>query len=307
MIYFNNNIINDNFFYNKINKKKFLIIMGRVILRILIKKFNKKFKILFKNGIINIFIYIYSKKKHKYIKKMVDIKKIKDIVPLIHKKIKKYILGLKHKYYKKKIGKNLKLFLKDIINNKLILKDKHNNIYFYKIKYRTTFFKPNKYYYFLLKSLYLDKENLNITLILSRSDKLFLKNLFIKKIPEVSNRSVKIIDIARVSGRNKVVVYSKNKTIEPIGSCLGVNLLRLKDILKELDNEHIEIIKYSKNLETYIRNIFYNINIIRVIIKENIYIFYSKYDTGKFIGKYGYNIKLCKLLLNKYKLIIKCQ
>ncbi|WGH24896.1 MAG: hypothetical protein NHF88_00515 [Candidatus Shikimatogenerans bostrichidophilus] len=287
------------FFYKKINKKNIINLLKDKFSLIINKKFNKNYILNNKKDYIN-FINKLEYNKINYLKNKLLII------------IKKYLLIITYKYYKNKKGKNIKLKLKNIINNILILNDKYKNIYYYKLSNYTNYFKINKYYYFLIKFLILNKNNLKLKIILSRKDILFLKNLFKLEIPEISEGIIKIIKIVRIpipNGLNKIVIYSNNKNINPIGACIGIKSIRINNILNKLDNERIELIEYSDNIYIYIKNIFYNIEIINIKIINNtyIYIIYNKKDMGKLIGKYGYNIKLCKLLLDKYKLIIKCQ
>ncbi|WGH24712.1 MAG: hypothetical protein NHF92_00515 [Candidatus Shikimatogenerans bostrichidophilus] len=284
----NKNINNIFFLYKKINKKKIINLLKEKII-LIFKKKNYK-------NIIN---------KLKYNK----LNKLKNKLLII---IKRYLLIISYKYFKYKKDKNIKLKLINIINNILILNDKYKNIYYYKLNYYTNFFIINKYYYFLIKLLIFNKKKLDFKIILSRKDELFIKNLLELEIPEISEGIIKIIKIVRIpipNGLNKIVIHSKNKTINTIGACLGIKSIRIKNLLTHLDNERIEFIEYSDDIYIYIKNIFYNIKILDIKIVDNIfiYLYYKKKDIGKIIGKYGYNIKLCKLLLNKYKLIIKCQ
>lgn len=335
----NYNLINNKFYYKYINKKKILKKLKKYILLILNNKYKNKYNIdiNFKKGKILFFkeLLIINKKKLKNKKKTILYSNIKNknkykigyilkkkirlnnnilylINKFIYKFIKKKFIKIKYKYFKKKIGYLIKLKIKNILNNLLILIDKYDNELYYKLYTdNNLFFKINKNYLFLVNNVIYNNKYNYIKVILSRDNNLFLKKLFKLEIPEIFKGIIKIKKIVRIpgpGGLSKVVVYSKNKNINIIGTCIGIKGLRIKNILKQLDNEKINIIEYSNNIYNYIKRIFYNIDIINITINNNIiYLLYNKKDISKLIGKCGYNIKLCKLLLDEYKLIIKCQ
>ncbi|MDH3004535.1 MAG: hypothetical protein NHG08_01005 [Candidatus Shikimatogenerans sp. JK-2022] len=273
---------NNNFYYKIIKNKKIL------------NKIKKKF---------------FLKFKFKYnIKKIIKLNNYKR--EKIYKFIKINLIKIKYKYYKSKIGKLILLKVVNIINNTIILLDKYDNLFNYKIKNKKKFW-VKKRYFFLVKKVNYNKNNNKINVFLSINHNLYLKNLLKLYIPEISKGIIKIKRIVRIPGSgglSKIVVYSKFKKINIIGACIGIKGYRIKNILKELYDEKINIIKYSSDIYKYIKRIFLNINIINISIKNDIInLIYDKNDKSKLIGKYGNNIKLCKLLLNKYKLFFKCQ
>ena len=90
-------------------------------------------------------------------------------------------------------------------------------------------------------------------IILSRADKLFLKDLFKREVPEVSNGSVEIKVIAREAGeRSKVAVFSNRPGVDPVGSCVGQKGIRVQAVISELGGEKIDIIQYSDEAEKFI-------------------------------------------------------
>ncbi|WGH25078.1 MAG: hypothetical protein NHG14_00510 [Candidatus Shikimatogenerans bostrichidophilus] len=289
-----NNLINNNFYYKKINKNKNILNLKKKILLIL------------KNNKINNFNIILKKGKFIFNKNKINRK----ILYLIKKEILNYLIIIKYNYYKKKIGTIINLIIKNIIDNLLILIDIYKNIFYYKLKDKNQnkYYKINYNYKFLIIDVIYNNKNLKI--ILSRNSKLFIKKILKLEIPEINNGLIKIKKIVRIPGPGglvKIIVYSKNKKINVLGSCIGIKGLRLKNILKELNNEKINIIKYSNNIYKYLKRLFNKINFLKIKVIENkIYLIYNKNDIYKFIGKYGNNIKLCKLLLNKYKFIVKC-
>ncbi|WGH27199.1 MAG: hypothetical protein NHG12_00520 [Candidatus Shikimatogenerans bostrichidophilus] len=298
-----------NFFFKKkiyikkINKEKILLILKEKIIKILNnEKKNKKYNIYIKDN--NLIIEKLFLKK----KKIVKINNLnRNIIFLIKKEIKnlinKELNNLKYYYFFKKKNKIIHIKLINIFNKILIFKDKYENELYYNIKNKNiyiNFFIIGNLYFFLVKKVFLNKNN-KIIIILSRNDKLFIKELFKLEIPEIKDGIIKIKKIVRIPGfKTKIVIYSKNKNIDPIGTCLGFKGIRIKFIKKELNNERIDLIKYTKNINLYIERLLYPFKIKKkIILKEKIYLFFKKKLLSKIIGINGVNIKLISYILKK--------
>src|SRR5258708_38657441 len=99
------------------------------------------------------------------------------------------------------------------------------------------------------------KEDLDDTLyenqlILDRASTDFIKKLFELEIPEMFEKLIEIKKIVRTPGyKSKVVVVSNDKNIDPVGTCVGVGGVRIKPILKELNNEKVDVITMRDSLE----------------------------------------------------------
>ena len=107
--------------------------------------------------------------------------------------------------------------------------------------------------WFLLKSIV--KDDLGKSeIILSRRDPEFIKQLFVREVPEVSNRTVVIEKIARAAGeRTKVAVSSNQSGVDPVGSCIGQKGSRIQAILNELpSSEKVDVVPFSKNINQFI-------------------------------------------------------
>jgi N utilization substance protein A len=92
-------------------------------------------------------------------------------------------------------------------------------------------------------------------IIVSRTAKEIVKELFHTEIPEVANGAIEIKSIARDAGfRSKVAVYTEQENIDPIGSCVGQRGTRVQTIIAELSGEKIDIIEYSEDASEFIRN-----------------------------------------------------
>lgn len=92
-------------------------------------------------------------------------------------------------------------------------------------------------------------------LILDRASTAFVERLFELEIPEVFEHIVEVKDIARAPGyRTKIIVSSKDRNIDPVGTCVGVAGSRIKPILNELHGERIDVIGWSESLEIRVKN-----------------------------------------------------
>ncbi len=92
-------------------------------------------------------------------------------------------------------------------------------------------------------------------IIVSRTHKNLLKRLFEVEVPEVYNGVVEIKEIAREPGfRSKVAVSSRQEGVDPVGSCIGMRGNRIQSIVNELQGEKIDIVRWDKDLKTFISN-----------------------------------------------------
>ncbi len=86
-------------------------------------------------------------------------------------------------------------------------------------------------------------------IILSRSHPNFVRRLFELEVSEIADRTVEIRAIAREAGyRTKVAVGSKDDKVDPVGACVGMRGSRVKNIVRELNNEKVDIIRWSENI-----------------------------------------------------------
>ncbi|MFC1528972.1 transcription termination factor NusA [Candidatus Latescibacterota bacterium] len=90
-------------------------------------------------------------------------------------------------------------------------------------------------------------------IILSRTDSNFLIKLFDLEVPEIYDGIVEIKGVARKPGeRSKIAVVSSDPRVDPVGACVGIKGSRVQGIVKELNNERIDIIQYSDDITTYL-------------------------------------------------------
>lgn len=135
---------------------------------------------------------------------------------------------------------------------------------------------------------------------ISRSSSEFLERLLELEIPEILDGLITINKIVREAGeRSKVSVESYDERIDPVGACVGVKGSRLREIFRELRNENIDIINYTKNIELYITRALNPAKIKNIKIdedKKSAEIFLDTDQIAKAIGKGGHNIKLSSKL-----------
>ncbi len=143
--------------------------------------------------------------------------------------------------------------------------------------------------------------NGNPKIILSRTSPIFLERLFENEVPEVFDGLITIKTVVREPGeRAKVSVESYDDRIDPVGACVGMKGSRIHSIVRELQNENIDVINFTENLDLYISRALSPAKItdIKVEEKEGRVSVYLKPDQVSLaIGKGGHNIKLASKLV----------
>ena len=90
-------------------------------------------------------------------------------------------------------------------------------------------------------------------IILSRSHPNFVRRLFETEVSEIADRTVEIRGIAREAGyRTKIAVCSANEKVDPVGACVGMRGARVKNIVRELNNEKVDIIRWSADVKEFV-------------------------------------------------------
>ena len=146
-------------------------------------------------------------------------------------------------------------------------------------------------------------------IIVSRADERFLIRLFEIEVPEIFDGIVEIKSVARKAGeRSKITVESIDKRIDPVGACVGMRGVRIQSVVRELNNEKIDVIPYTIEPELFVSRALTPAKPLRVIINEDenlaVAIIPDK-DMGLALGRNesnkelaqeltGYNIELIK-------------
>ena len=138
-------------------------------------------------------------------------------------------------------------------------------------------------------------------IILSRRAPEFVKKLFELEVPEILEGIVEIRAIARDSGeRTKIAVCSKDDKVDPVGSCVGMRGSRVKDIVRELHGERIDIVRWDENIETYLKNALNPAEIKKMVVdreKKHIEVIVKDDQLSIGIGKHGQNVRLASKLV----------
>ena len=143
--------------------------------------------------------------------------------------------------------------------------------------------------------------NGNPRIILSRTSPKFLERLFESEVPEVFDGLITIKNVVREPGeRAKVAVESYDDRIDPVGACVGMKGSRIHSIVRELQNENIDVINCTDNLELYIQRALSPAKITSIRIEEEngrVSVFMKPDQVSLAIGKGGHNIKLASKLV----------
>lgn len=153
-----------------------------------------------------------------------------------------------------------------------------------------------------------NKTNKNPQVLLSRANVGLVKRLFEMQVPEIQNGTVQIKSMSREAGsRTKMAVKSTNPNVDPIGACIGTQFTRVKNIVSELGNEKIDIVKYSDDPAEFILNSLSPSKVVEVFVNKktnSAVVIVPDYQLSLAIGKGGQNVRLAARLTN-WKIDIK--
>ena len=133
-------------------------------------------------------------------------------------------------------------------------------------------------------------------IILSRSHPNFVRRLFETEVAEIGDRTVEIKAIAREAGhRTKVAVFSANEKVDPVGACVGMKGARVKNIVRELNNEKVDIIRWSSDVKELVMEALKPARLKSVTLNEAKKCVEVRVDNDQLslaIGKRGQNARL---------------
>lgn len=141
-----------------------------------------------------------------------------------------------------------------------------------------------------------DTENGGAEVVLSRSHPDFVRQLMVQEVPEISDGTVTLDKIVREAGyRTKLSVRSTDPKVDPVGACVGMRGTRVKNVVRELHNEKIDIIPFSQDPVELLQNALSPIEIRKISVNEEdktITIVVEDDDFAAVIGKKGMNARL---------------
>lgn len=147
------------------------------------------------------------------------------------------------------------------------------------------------------------KDSSGLQIILSRTHTEFVRAIFEIEVPEVYDKTVEIHKIVREPGfRTKLAVYSNREDVDPVGACVGLKGIRIQAVIKELEGEKIDILKYDPDPRRFIKNALSPAEVRDVIIldegKHQALAVVSDSMLSLAIGKQGLNVRLANRLVD---------
>ena len=140
-----------------------------------------------------------------------------------------------------------------------------------------------------------------LEIVLSRTHTDFVREIFNLQVPEIEDGIVEIHKIVREPGyRTKLAVYSNRDDVDPVGACVGLKGVRIQAVIKELEGEKIDILKYDPDPRKFIKNALSPAEVQEVIIldedKHQALAVVSESQLSLAIGKQGLNVRLANRL-----------
>ena len=154
-----------------------------------------------------------------------------------------------------------------------------------------------------IKALIVDIKptNTGIQLILSRSDTKLVSSILEKEVPEIADGTVEINRIVRDAGyRTKIAVSSAREEVDPVGACVGLRGVRIQNVIRELMNEKIDVLKWDPDPAIFIKNALSPAQVERVLItdadKKQALAIVEDSQFSLAIGRQGQNVRLANRL-----------
>ena len=146
------------------------------------------------------------------------------------------------------------------------------------------------------------------SIIVSRADKELVAKLFEREVPEVASGAVQIKAVAREAGvRTKIAVFTEQTGVDPVGACVGQRGVRVQEVIREVNNEKIDIVPFSEDLKLYIAAALAPAESLLIEINEedrSVLVTAPDDQLSLAIGRGGQNVRLAAKLTG-YKISIK--
>jgi N utilization substance protein A len=148
-----------------------------------------------------------------------------------------------------------------------------------------------------------NKSPSGLQIVLSRTHTDFVKRVFELEVPEIYDGTVEIFKIVREPGyRTKIAVYSNRDDVDPVGACVGLKGVRIQAIVRELEGERIDILKYDPDSQAFIKNALSPAEILHVVLideaKKQALAVVGENQLSLTIGKQGLNVRLANRMVD---------
>jgi N utilization substance protein A len=148
-----------------------------------------------------------------------------------------------------------------------------------------------------------NKTPAGLQVVLSRTHTDFVRAIFELEVPEVYDKTVEIHKIVREPGyRTKLAVYSNREDVDPVGACVGLKGVRIQAVIRELEGEKIDILKYDPDPRRFIKNALSPAEVRDVVVldesKRQALAVVNESQLSLAIGKQGLNVRLANRLVD---------
>lgn len=137
-------------------------------------------------------------------------------------------------------------------------------------------------------------------IIVSRTSPVFLEKLLELEIPEIQDGTIILKKVVRIPGEKaKIAVDAYDDRIDPVGACVGIKGSRIHGVVRELRNENIDVIQWSKNQEILVKRALGNVTINKIELNEetnHALVYTPVEEISRVIGRQGQNIRLASWL-----------
>ncbi|OHD72000.1 MAG: transcription termination/antitermination protein NusA [Spirochaetes bacterium RBG_16_67_19] len=147
------------------------------------------------------------------------------------------------------------------------------------------------------------KSPTGLQIVLSRTHAEFVRKVFELEVPELYDHTIEIYKIVREPGyRTKMAVYSNREDVDPVGACVGLKGVRIQAVVRELEGEKIDVLKYDPDPRTFIRNALLPAEVEQVVVldeaKKSALAVVQENQFSLAIGKQGLNVRLANRLVD---------
>ena len=148
-----------------------------------------------------------------------------------------------------------------------------------------------------------NKSESGLQIVLSRTHTEFVRKVFELEVPEIFDHTVETFKVVREPGyRTKIAVYSNRDDVDPVGACVGMKGVRIQAVVRELEGEKIDILKYDSEPTVFIKNALSPAKVLHVVLldeaKKQALAVVADDQFSLAIGKQGLNVRLANRLVD---------